>query len=177
VLAYIIFIHNWSENVKIGTCNRGLVMNLAAGIDPSAYREIGTRKYWVNNNLVIWNWLATKTKLDKLKFQIEITKNEIKMVTFYCLSYMKIKINIEETFINMRDISILEYPIVETYLESVLELFLQFDKEYLIISLELMAIYGIMQEIDEFINFRKNQRNLVEDEKSWIFKQKNPVRF
>jgi hypothetical protein len=29
-----------------------------------------------------------------------------------------------------------------------------------------MALYGIMQKIDEFINLKRNQRNLVEDEKS-----------
>jgi hypothetical protein len=42
------------------------------GINPSAYREVHTRKYWVNNNLVIWNWLVTKTRV-----KIEKTENSI----------------------------------------------------------------------------------------------------
>jgi hypothetical protein len=45
----------------------------------------------------------------------------------------------------------LKYPVVEKHLESVLELFLQFDKE------ESMAIYGI--------DFKRIQKNLVENEK------------
>jgi hypothetical protein len=36
-------------------------MNLATGIDSSIYKEIGMRKYWVNNK--IWNLLATKTDI------------------------------------------------------------------------------------------------------------------
>jgi hypothetical protein len=47
---------------------------------------------------------------------------------------------------------------VERHLESVLELFLELDKEYLVVPLESMAIYDIMQEIDEFINFERNCR-------------------
>jgi hypothetical protein len=49
VLAHTRFIHSWLENVKIGTCNRGFVMNLAMGIDLSAYKKVGTKKYWINN--------------------------------------------------------------------------------------------------------------------------------
>jgi hypothetical protein len=52
-----------------------------------------------------------------------------------------------------------------------LKLFLQFDKEYLIIPLESMAIYGIMQEIDEFINFKRNQRTFA------LMEHRNSVRF
>jgi hypothetical protein len=29
-----------------------------------------------------------------------------------------------------------------------------------------------MQEVDEFIDFKRNQRNFVEDDKSWIFEQR-----
>jgi hypothetical protein len=41
----------------------------------------------------------------------------------------------------MRDIAIIEYPVVERHLDSILKLFLQFHKEYLVIPLEYMAIY------------------------------------
>jgi hypothetical protein len=58
-------------------------------------------------------------------------------------------------------IAILKYLVVERHLKLVSKLFLQFDKEYLVIPLESMTIYGIMQEVDEFIDFKRNQRNLV----------------
>jgi hypothetical protein len=34
-------------------------------------------------------------------FEIEIRNNEIKVVIYYCLSFLKIKINIQKIFINM----------------------------------------------------------------------------
>jgi hypothetical protein len=85
------------------------------------------------------------------KFETKIKKTKLKYI-FYCLNFLRIRINIQKTFINI-----------------IIELFLQFDKEHLIIPLESMVIYGIIQEIDEFIDFKRNQRNLVEDERSWIF--------
>jgi hypothetical protein len=50
-----------------------------------------------------------------------------------------------------------------------LELFLQFDKEYLVIPLESVVIYGIMQEVDEIFDFKRNQRNFLEDENHGSF--------
>jgi hypothetical protein len=48
------------------------------------------------------------------KFEIEIGKNEIKVFIYYCLSFLKIKMNIQETFIN---ITIMEYPIIKKHLK------------------------------------------------------------
>jgi hypothetical protein len=49
-------------------------VNLAMGINSSTYKKIGTRKYCINNNLVIWNWLATKTgvKFEKIEDSTKI---------------------------------------------------------------------------------------------------------
>jgi hypothetical protein len=40
-------------------------------------------------------------------------------------------------------------------------MFLQFDKEYLIFSLEAIPIYGIMIEMEEYIDARRNQQYLM----------------
>jgi hypothetical protein len=36
-----------------------------------------------------------------------------------------------------------------------------------------MEIYGIRQEVDEFIDFKRIQKNLVENERPWTFEQRN----
>jgi hypothetical protein len=46
----------------------------------------------------------------------------------------------------------LEYPTIDKHLELVFEVFLQFDKEYLIITLESIPPYNIMQEVGEFFD-------------------------
>jgi hypothetical protein len=58
-------------------------------------------------------------KLKKIEYSAKIVfrENKIKVVIFYCLGFLKIKINIQKTFINMRDVTILEYLIIERYLE------------------------------------------------------------
>jgi hypothetical protein len=51
-------------------------------------------------------------------------------------------------------------------------MFLQFDKEYLILPLEAMPTYGIMIELDEYIDTKRSQRHLVLAEREWMFKQR-----
>jgi hypothetical protein len=46
---------------------------------------------------------------------------------------------------------------------------LQFDEEYLIFPLEIMPIYGIMIEIDEYMDARRNQQYFVSAETEWMF--------
>jgi hypothetical protein len=50
------------------------------------------------------------------------------------------------------DTIVVDFPIVERYLEGVMKVFLQFDNEYLIIPMESMPIYGIMPEVDNYID-------------------------
>jgi hypothetical protein len=45
-------------------------------------------------------------------------------------------------------------------LKNIFEMFLHFDKDYLILPLESMPIYDLMQEIDKFINLIRNQKHL-----------------
>jgi hypothetical protein len=63
-------------------------------------------------------------------------------------------------------------PAIERYLEGVIQMFLQFDKKYLILPLEAMPIYGIMIKLDEYIDAKKSQRHLVLAEREWIFEQR-----
>jgi hypothetical protein len=49
----------------------------------------------------------------------------------------------------------IELPAIEIHLKRVIQMFLQFDKEYLILPLEAMPIYGIMIELDEYIDMKR----------------------
>jgi hypothetical protein len=34
------------------------LLNINSAIDPSLYKEIDIKSYWINNNLEIWNYLT-----------------------------------------------------------------------------------------------------------------------
>jgi hypothetical protein len=93
-------------------------------------------------------------------FEIEIKENQIKLKIFFQLQFMKKIIKLNQTFINMVDKVTIELPAIEKHLEGVIQMFLQFDKEYLILPLEAIPIYGIMIELDEYIDTKRNQRHL-----------------
>jgi hypothetical protein len=84
-------------------------------------------------------------------FEIEIKEDQIKLRAFFQL----------HSFIRMINIIIINLPAVERHLKRVIQMFLQFHKEYIIFPLEAMPIYGIMIEVDEYIDARRNQRHLV----------------
>jgi hypothetical protein len=70
---------------------------------------------------------------------------------------MKKSIKLKNTFIMMLNRVIIDLPAVERHLEGVIQVFLQFDKEYLVFPLESIPIYGIIPEIDEYIDIKRNQ--------------------
>jgi hypothetical protein len=44
--------------IRGGTSVKGFLVNINSAIDPSTYKEIGTRSYWINNCLEIWDHLS-----------------------------------------------------------------------------------------------------------------------
>jgi hypothetical protein len=89
------------------------VISIGNSIDPSNFKEIGTRHYWINNSIDIWNSLTvvlgfkletgyTPTKLNLVriyknlllvkflrKFEIDILESNIKIKTFFQLLVKK----------------------------------------------------------------------------------------
>jgi hypothetical protein len=57
---------------------------------------------------------------------------------------MKKWVSLENSSLDKIDNIVIELPTVERLLENVMKIFLQFDSEYWIISVECMPIYGIM---------------------------------
>jgi hypothetical protein len=72
----------------------------------------------------------------------------------------------------MIDRVIINLLAVERHLEGVIQMFLQFNKEYLIFPLEAMPIYGIMIEMDEYLKTRRNQQYFLLAEREWMFEHR-----
>jgi hypothetical protein len=85
---------------------------------------------------------------------------------------MKEWVSLENSSLNKVDNILIEFPVVERLLENVLKVLLQFDSEYWIFLVECMPIYGIMQELDIYIDAKKNRRPLTRIEKDWMFDQR-----
>jgi uncharacterized short protein YbdD (DUF466 family) len=78
-------------------------------------------------------------------------------------------VNLEESTLDKIDYITVEFPTVERLLEGVIKTFLQFDSEYLIIPIKYMQVYGIMPELDNYIDSKRNRHPLTYMEKEWIF--------
>jgi hypothetical protein len=74
-------------------------------------------------------------------------------------------VDLEDTSLNKIDNIIIEFPTVERLLEDVMKILLQFDSEYWIIPVECMPVYGIMQELDNYIDSTRNRCPLTHIEK------------
>jgi hypothetical protein len=53
-----------------------------------------------------------------------------------------------------------------------MKILLQFDSEYWIIPVECIPVYGIMQELDNYIDSKRNRHPLMYIEKEWIFEHR-----
>jgi hypothetical protein len=94
-------------------------------------------------------------------FEIE-KEEEIRLKTSFQLQFMKKTVKLEQVFIKMIDRVIIDLPAVERHLEGVIQMF----------SLEVIPIYKIMIEMDEYIDTRSNQRHLMLTEREWMFEQR-----
>jgi hypothetical protein len=54
---------NGQTTLRIGTSTKGFLVNINSAIDPSAYKEIGTKNCWINNSLEIWKCLTVSSGL------------------------------------------------------------------------------------------------------------------
>jgi hypothetical protein len=74
-------------------------------------------------------------------------------------------VNLKNSTLDKIDNIVIELPAVERLLDNVIKILLQFDNEYWIKPVECMPIYGIMQEVDNYIDSKRNRRPLMRIEK------------
>jgi hypothetical protein len=65
---------------------------------------------------------------------------------------MKKWVSLENSTLDKKDNVAIELRTVERLLENVIKMFLQFDSEYWIMPVECMPIYGIIPELDIYID-------------------------
>jgi hypothetical protein len=93
----------------------------------------------------------------------------IRIKTFFQLEFLNKLVDLENSNLNKIDNIIIKFPTAEKLLERVIRIFLQFNSEYWITPVEYMPVYGIMQELDNYINSKRNRCPLTHIEKEWIF--------
>jgi hypothetical protein len=78
-------------------------------------------------------------------------------------------VDLENSTLDKVDNILIEFPVVERLIENVLKVLLQFDSEYWIFPVECMPIYGIIPELDIYIDAKKNRCPLSCMEKDYMF--------
>jgi hypothetical protein len=53
-----------ANDIRFGSSTKGHLINISTAIIPSTFKKIGTKSYWVNNNIEIWNYLTVILGLD-----------------------------------------------------------------------------------------------------------------
>jgi hypothetical protein len=71
---------NHSNYAKSGVSTKGQVISIGNSINPSNFKKIGTKNYWVNNSINIWNSLTIALKL---KLKTGYTPTKLNLVRIY----------------------------------------------------------------------------------------------
>jgi hypothetical protein len=77
------------------------------------------------------------------KFEIQIEESDIRIKTFFQSQFMRKWVNLENSSLDKVDNILIEFPVVERLIESVLKVFLQFDSEYWIFRVDIWNHTGI----------------------------------
>jgi hypothetical protein len=80
--------------------------------------------------------------------------------------------DLKDSSLDKIDNVIIEFTTVERLLEGVIKIFLQFDSEYWITPVEYIPVYGIMKELDNYVDSKRNRCPLTHLEKEWIFEHR-----
>jgi hypothetical protein len=54
---------NCFDVIRSGVSTKGQVVSIGNSIDPTNFKEIGTKNYWINNSVNIWNNLTVQLQL------------------------------------------------------------------------------------------------------------------
>jgi hypothetical protein len=54
---------NYTDMIRSGINTKRQVISIGNPIDPINFKEIGTKNYWINNSVNIWNSLTVQLRL------------------------------------------------------------------------------------------------------------------
>jgi hypothetical protein len=150
----------------------------------------GDTNFWLNNGLEIWINIANKIGIKMERdsdneyqrklteeifvspytefiriFQITIGET-INIHIFYELNFM----TLDNTYLAITDDIEISLPCVERHLEAILRIFVDFDRDYLIYPEETLEIYGLIEDVDDYID-NKLKRGIPPHEQKLIITQ------
>jgi hypothetical protein len=67
---------------------------------------------------------------------------------------MGISVDLEDTFLNISDNIEFSLPCVERHLELLIMTYADFDRRYIICPEETLAVYGLLKEINDYIDLK-----------------------
>jgi hypothetical protein len=68
------------DTMRSGISTKGQVISIGNSIDLSNFKEIGTKNYWINNSIDIWNFLIV---LLVLKLEVNFTSFKLILLRLY----------------------------------------------------------------------------------------------
>jgi hypothetical protein len=86
-------------------------------------------------------------------FDIKIGES-IRITTQYKLWFMSEPIDLQDTFLNVSDDIEFSLPCATRHLELLIMTYADFDRKYLICPEETLAIYGLIKEVDNYIDLK-----------------------
>jgi hypothetical protein len=132
--------------------------------------SIGDFNWWLSNGLRIWESIIQKIggKVREVLFE---TRREIKIdifvsqftefVRFFNITigesrlwFMGKSVDLQDTFLNIWDEIEFTLPCAERHLELLIMTYADFDRKYLICPEETLAVYGLLKDIDDYIDLK-----------------------
>jgi hypothetical protein len=155
--------------------------------------SIGDLNWWFSNVLGIWELIIQKIggKVREVLFE---TKREIKIDIFvlqftefvrffnitigeirteYKLWLMEKSVDLQDTFLNISDNIEFTLPCAERHLELLIMTYADFDRKYLICPGETLAIYGLLRDVDDYIDLKLGRFPLNEYQQNQMVIAKN----
>jgi hypothetical protein len=159
--------------------------------------SIGDLNWWLSNGLRIWESIVQKVggkvrevlfeTRRKIKIDIFVSKftefarlfnitirESICIRTEYKLWFMGEPVDLQDTFLNISDDIEFTLPCATRHLELLILTYADFDRKYLICQEETLAVYGLIKEVDNYIDLKLGRfpLNLYQQNQMTIAKSK-----
>jgi hypothetical protein len=82
-------------------------------------------------------------------------------------------IDLQNTFLNIPDEIEFTLPCAERHLELLIMIYADFDRKYLICPEETLAVYGLLKDVDDYIDLKLRKFPLIIYQQNQIFIAKN----
>jgi hypothetical protein len=89
--------------------------------------------------------------------------------TDYKLWFMRKSVDLEDTFLNIADDIEFTFPCATRHIELLIMTYVDFDRKYLICPEETLVVYGLIKEVDNYIDLKLGNINKIK----WLLLKTN----